>query len=73
LEADRYYVLIMLDEPKPTADTYGFATGGWTAAPAAGRVIERIAPFVGVRRIAVPDQAGPKPPVDPKTLTGEEM
>jgi cell division protein FtsI (penicillin-binding protein 3) len=73
LEADRYFVLIMLDEPKPTADTFGFATGGWTAAPAAGRVIERIAPFLGVRRVAVPDQAGPKPPVDPKTLTGEEM
>jgi len=73
LEADRYFVLIMLDEPKPTAETFGFATGGWTASPAAGRVIERIAPFLGVRRVAVPDQAGAKPAVDPKTLTGEEM
>jgi cell division protein FtsI (penicillin-binding protein 3) len=73
LNSDRYYGLIMLDEPKPTAETFGFATGGWTAAPAAGRVIERIAPFLGVRRVAVPEQpAGVKPPVDPSTLTGGE-
>jgi cell division protein FtsI (penicillin-binding protein 3) len=36
-------------EPKPTPDTYGFSTGGWTAAPAAGRVIERIAPVLKVK------------------------
>ena len=28
----------------------GIVTGGWVAAPAAGRVIERIAPFLGVKR-----------------------
>lgn len=46
---DRYFVLILLDEPKPSANTYGYSTGGWVAAPAAGRVIERIAPFLGVK------------------------
>ncbi|MFD3262938.1 peptidoglycan D,D-transpeptidase FtsI family protein [Phenylobacterium ferrooxidans] len=50
LEADRYFVLILMDEPKGTAETYGFATGGWTAAPPAGRVIDRVAPFLGVAR-----------------------
>jgi cell division protein FtsI (penicillin-binding protein 3) len=50
LEADRYFVLILLDEPHGTAKTFGFSTGGWVAAPAAGRVIERIAPFLGVQR-----------------------
>jgi len=50
LEADRFFVLILLDEPKGNARTFGFSTGGWVAAPAAGRVIERIAPFVGVHR-----------------------
>jgi cell division protein FtsI (penicillin-binding protein 3) len=50
LEADRYFVLILLDEPKPSANTYGYSTGGWVAAPAAGRVIDRIAPFLGVQR-----------------------
>jgi len=50
LEADRYFVLILLDEPHGTAKTFGFSTGGWVATPAAGRVIDRIAPFLGVQR-----------------------
>ncbi|HEX7760059.1 MAG TPA: penicillin-binding protein 2 [Caulobacteraceae bacterium] len=73
LEADRYYVLIMLDQPNATPDTFGFATGGWTAAPAAGRVIERIAPLLGVQRVVMAEDTGPKPPVDPKMLTGDEQ
>jgi cell division protein FtsI (penicillin-binding protein 3) len=52
LDAERYFVLIMLKDPKRLPETYGFATAGWNAAPAAGRVIDRIAPFVGVRRTA---------------------
>ena len=72
LDADRYFVLIMLDTPHATKDTFGFATGGWTAAPAAGRVIERIAPLLGVQRVIMPQDTGPKAPVDPRTLTGEE-
>lgn len=54
LASDRYLVLIMLDEPHATADTFGFATGGWTAAPVAGRVIARIAPDLGVSRSPLP-------------------
>jgi cell division protein FtsI (penicillin-binding protein 3) len=73
LDADRYLVLIMLDEPQATKETYGFATGGWTAAPAAGRVIERIAPYLGVRR-ATPTllAAGMKPGLTPDQLNGGE-
>ncbi|PZR33097.1 penicillin-binding protein 2 [Caulobacter segnis] len=62
LEADRYFVLILMDEPHGTAASYGFSTGGWVGAPAAGKVIERIAPFLGVKRkqdlvtIAAPTQ-----------------
>ena len=50
LEDPRYLVLIIMDEPKGSKETYGFATGGWNAAPAVGRVIDRIAPFLGVAR-----------------------
>ena len=50
LEADRYFVLILMDEPKGNAESFGFATGGWTAAPAVGRVVDRIGPFLGVAR-----------------------
>ena len=52
LESDRYFVLIMMDEPKGTKETFGFATGGWTAAPAVGRAIDRIGPVLGVARVA---------------------
>jgi len=54
VNADRYFVLILLDEPHGDASTYGFSTGGWVAAPAAGNVINRIAPFLGVARKAEP-------------------
>jgi cell division protein FtsI (penicillin-binding protein 3) len=66
IESDRYFVLVLLDEPKGNAKTYGFSTGGWVAAPAAGRVIDRIAPFLGVRRqsdiftVAQSPQAAPE-------------
>jgi len=53
IDAKRYVVFIMFDEPKGVPETYGFATGGWNAAPTAGRVIDRIAPFLGVRRAPV--------------------
>ena len=68
VDAKRYFVLILLDEPHGTANSAGYATGGWVAAPAAGRIIERIAPFLGVQRrpdkaevlpgMPVPDEAG---------------
>ncbi len=44
----RYQVLIMLDEPQPTKDTYGFITSGWNAVPTAADVIKRIAPLLDV-------------------------
>lgn len=63
LTDDRYFVLILMDEPHPSANTYGFSTGGWVAAPAAGRTIARIAPFLGVKRKAdILTLAAPAPP-----------
>jgi len=54
VDRQRYFVLIVLDEPHGSAASGGARTGGWTAAPAVGRVIDRIAPFVNVRRAADP-------------------
>jgi len=45
----RYVVYVVLDEPKGNESTHGFATGGWVAAPTAGRIIERIAPIAGIQ------------------------
>ncbi|MFZ5729714.1 MAG: peptidoglycan D,D-transpeptidase FtsI family protein [Pseudomonadota bacterium] len=50
LENDRYFVLVLLDEPHGTPETFGYSTGGWVAAPAVGNTIARIAPFLGVQR-----------------------
>lgn len=56
IDDPRYVVLVMVDEPQGTKATYGFATGGWVAAPAAGRIISRIGPLMGIRPIyEVPD------------------
>jgi len=38
----------MVDEPHGTKESHGYATAGWTVAPATGRIIERIAPLLGV-------------------------
>lgn len=46
--APRYALLVMLDEPQATAETYGYNLAGWNAAPAAGEIVGRIAPLLGV-------------------------
>jgi len=48
VDAPRYLVLAMLDEPTGTKATHAFAGGGWTAAPITRAVITRIAPLLGV-------------------------
>ena len=50
----RYAVFILLDQPHGTRETSGFALAGWTAAPTVGRVIQRIAPLLGVPNITPP-------------------
>jgi len=48
MTAPRFVVMMMLDEPKGTKATYGYATGGWVTAPAVGRVIEQMGPLFGL-------------------------
>jgi len=69
--ADRYFVLVLMDEPKGNAESFGFATGGWTAAPAAGRVIDRIAPFLNVPR-HLADSTAKGGDIPPSLLNGDE-
>ena len=67
-DTKRYFVLVLLDEPHGTANSAGYSTGGWVAAPAAGRIIERIAPFLGVQRRNDLTQAIPvEEPVEAET------
>lgn len=44
----KYVVLVMVDEPKGQKFSHGYATGGWVAAPAVKRIVERSAPLLGV-------------------------
>lgn len=48
MNAPRYAIYVMVDEPNPNARSHGYATAGWVAAPAAGAVISRIAPVLGL-------------------------
>lgn len=48
MDSPRYLVLVMLDEPKGTEQTHGFAYAGWNAAPTVAKVISRIGPLLGV-------------------------
>lgn len=45
----RYVVYVMVDEPKGTKKTYGYATAGWVAAPAIGSIVAQIGPLLGVK------------------------
>lgn len=49
MENPRYVTLVMLDEPKPTPDSHGYATAGYNAVPTSGRLIARIAPMLGIK------------------------
>ncbi len=52
MTARRYLVFVLMDEPQATPKTFGFHTAGWNSAVVAGRVIDRIAPFLNVKRVA---------------------
>jgi cell division protein FtsI (penicillin-binding protein 3) len=54
IDAPRYAVLAILDEPQGIKETYNYATGGWTAAPVVGRVIEQMAPLYQI----APEEGG---------------
>lgn len=41
-----YMMIIMLDDPKPLEETYGYATAGWNVAPTAGKIFHRIIPLL---------------------------
>lgn len=45
----QYVMIVMLDNPKASSQTYGYATAGWNAKPTACSIIERLAPLLGVK------------------------
>ena len=57
MDDPRYVVFALLDEPRGTTRTHGYATGGWVAAPIVGRTIARAAPLLGVAPV---DETAPR-------------
>jgi cell division protein FtsI (penicillin-binding protein 3) len=44
----RYLLTVIMDEPQGTPETHGFSTAAWNSGAAAGAIIPRIAPLLGV-------------------------
>ncbi|WP_241663763.1 peptidoglycan D,D-transpeptidase FtsI family protein [Oecophyllibacter saccharovorans] len=44
----RYALYVMLDEPHGTAETHGWTTAGWIAAPLFSHIVTRTAPMLGL-------------------------
>ena len=45
----QYALMVIIDDPKPIKETYGFVTSGWNACPTGGKIISRVAPQLNVR------------------------
>jgi cell division protein FtsI (penicillin-binding protein 3) len=74
MNAPRYAVYFMLDEPKGNKETGGYSTAGAVSAPGAGRVIARIAPMLGLFPQIADEasiQAGLAIPMQPARGSGE--
>jgi cell division protein FtsI (penicillin-binding protein 3) len=57
MDDPKYVLLVLLDEPQATPDTYGFATAGWNAVPTAGKIVQRIGAILGVEPRITPEEA----------------
>jgi cell division protein FtsI (penicillin-binding protein 3) len=47
----KYMVYIIYNEPKGIKETFGFAGGGWVAAPTVGVVLKRLAALYGLEKL----------------------
>ncbi len=70
MDRPRFVVFAMVDEPKPNDDTFGYATGGWVAAPVVRRVVERVAPLLGVTPRQRDEEQGIEQHLLPASLRG---
>jgi cell division protein FtsI (penicillin-binding protein 3) len=57
IDRPKYVIFAMVDEPEGHEGTYGYATGGWVAAPVVRRVVRRAGSFLDI----TPHAPAPKP------------
>lgn len=46
VDAPQYTILVVLDEPKGTEDTFGLRTAAWNAVPTTGKILNSILPLL---------------------------
>jgi len=44
--APQYTILVVLDEPQPTKDSWGWRTAAWNAVPTTGKILDSILPLL---------------------------
>ena len=44
----QYALLVMMDEPKATKETFGLSTAGWNSVPTASEIISAVAPQLNI-------------------------
>lgn len=49
MDAPRYVIIAMVDDPRGSKESAGFRTAGMVVAPAVKRLVERIGPLLGVK------------------------
>ena len=45
----KYALIVMMDEPKATKETFGYVTSGWNSVPTASKIISAIAPQLNLK------------------------
>ena len=45
----KYALIVVLDTPKGSKETWGFTTSGWNAVPTGGNIISKVAPLLNVQ------------------------
>ncbi|WP_022728376.1 peptidoglycan D,D-transpeptidase FtsI family protein [Fodinicurvata sediminis] len=73
MDDPQYAIFAMVDEPKPTENSYGYATAGWVVAPAIKKIVQRMGPVVGLEPRALPSEVGPDPLFVPVHLKGRSV
>lgn len=48
MDAPKYVIIVMFDEPKGSAESAGQRTAGWVSAPVISKVLSRVGPMLGV-------------------------
>jgi cell division protein FtsI (penicillin-binding protein 3) len=49
MDAPRYVVIAMIDDPRGSKESFGFRTAGMVVAPSISRLVQRIGPILGVK------------------------